>query len=66
MVDASPTFPEVLKKLEEWMDSHKLREIEDGNVVEGLVNATWVTDGVSHFYQLRMLGNMHFWIKLMK
>jgi 3'-5' exoribonuclease 1 len=47
MVDASPTFPEVLKKLEEWMDSHKLREIEDGKVVEGLVNATWVTDGVS-------------------
>jgi 3'-5' exoribonuclease 1 len=46
MVDESPTFPEVLKKLETWMDSHGLRE-EDGKVVEGLVNAVWVTDGVS-------------------
>lgn len=47
MVDASPTFPEVLKMLEKWMDSHGLREIEDGKIVEGLVNAVWVTDGVS-------------------
>lgn len=47
MVDASPTFPEVLKKFEEWMDSHGLRDIGEGQVVEGLVNAIWVTDGVS-------------------
>lgn len=47
MVDASPTFPEVLKMLEKWMDSHGLREVEDGKIVEGLVNAVWVTDGVS-------------------
>lgn len=55
MVDAAPTFPEVLKKLEEWMDSHGLRQLEDGEVVEGLVNAVWVTDGVSYF----SLGKRH-------
>lgn len=47
MVDASPTFPFVLKKLEAWLDFHGLRLIDDGEAVEGLVNACWVTDGVS-------------------
>jgi hypothetical protein len=42
MVDASPTFPEMLKGLEKWMDRHDLRR-EDG----GLKDALWVTDGVS-------------------
>ena len=42
MVDKSPTFPEVLKLLESWLDKHDLRE-EDGR----LKNAVWVTDGVS-------------------
>jgi hypothetical protein len=42
MVDASPTFPEMLKRLEKWMDGHDLRR-EDG----GLKDALWVTDGVS-------------------
>jgi hypothetical protein len=41
MVNAAPTFPEVLCQLEEWLDKHELR---DG---EGLIRAMWVTDGVS-------------------
>jgi inhibitor of KinA sporulation pathway (predicted exonuclease) len=44
MVDASPTFPEVLQKLEAWLDKHDLRE------GEGLKQAMWVTDGVSYFF----------------
>ena len=44
MVDASPTFPEVLQKLEAWLDKHDLRE------GEGLKQAMWVTDGVSYIY----------------
>lgn len=42
MVDNSPSFPEVLKLLETWLDKHDLRE-EDGR----LKDAAWVTDGVS-------------------
>lgn len=40
-VDAAPTFPEVLKLLEAWLDKHGLRDRE------GLDRAMWVTDGVS-------------------
>ncbi|WVF68444.1 hypothetical protein IAT40_003210 [Kwoniella sp. CBS 6097] len=38
-VDASPTFPEMLKKLEKWMDKWDLR------TDKGLNDAIWVTDG---------------------
>nr|ODN91141.1 hypothetical protein L203_01343 [Cryptococcus depauperatus CBS 7841] len=38
-VDASPTFPQVLKMLEEWMDKWDLRG------EKGLKDALWVTDG---------------------
>lgn len=43
MVDASPTFPDVLRQLKDWLKKHDLLD-EDG---EGLKNAMWVTDGVS-------------------
>ena len=42
-MDISPTFPEVLRQLKEWLKKHDLLD-EDG---EGLKNAMWVTDGVS-------------------
>ena len=42
MVDRSPTFPEMVRLLETWMDKHGLRD-EDGR----LQDAVWVTDGVS-------------------
>ncbi|TYJ57850.1 hypothetical protein B9479_001460 [Cryptococcus floricola] len=39
IVDASPTFPEVLKELEIWLDKWDLRG------EKGLKDAIWVTDG---------------------
>ncbi|ODO06906.1 hypothetical protein I350_04267 [Cryptococcus amylolentus CBS 6273] len=39
IVDASPTFPEVLKELEVWLDKWDLRG------EKGLKDAIWVTDG---------------------
>ena len=40
-VDAAPTFPQVLLKLETWLDRHSLRH---GDELSG--DAIWVTDGV--------------------
>ncbi|KAL1406442.1 hypothetical protein Q8F55_008141 [Vanrija albida] len=39
VIDAAPTFPEVLARLEAWLDGHGLR---DG---DALADAVWVTDG---------------------
>lgn len=41
-MEQSPTFPEMLKDLEAWMDKHDLRDADNR-----LKNAMWVTDGVS-------------------
>lgn len=49
MVDKSPTFPEMLKKLEVWLDKHDLRD-EDNR----LRNALWVTDGVSYVLDIKL------------
>lgn len=42
MVDESPTFPEMLERLETWMRKWDLLD-ENGQ----LLDAVWVTDGVS-------------------
>jgi hypothetical protein len=42
-VDQSPTFPEMLIKLEKWMDKWELKDARGY-----LVDAVWVTDGVSY------------------
>ena len=40
-MDAAPTFPQVLLKLETWLDRHNLRHGDELSC-----DAIWVTDGV--------------------
>jgi hypothetical protein len=51
MVDDAPTFPEMLVQLEKWLDGHGLRDDDY------LIDALWVTDGVSE--QERLLLEFH-------
>jgi inhibitor of KinA sporulation pathway (predicted exonuclease) len=41
-IDKSPTFPEMVQKLEQWLNQHGL--LVEGKLREG---ACWCTDGVS-------------------
>jgi hypothetical protein len=50
-VDDAPTFPEMLVQLEKWLDGHGLRDDDY------LIDALWVTDGVSE--QERLLLEFH-------
>ncbi|WOO83957.1 3'-5' exonuclease eri1 [Vanrija pseudolonga] len=45
VIDAAPTFPEVLRLLEAWLDKWDLRLGDGDGEGHGLKDALWVTDG---------------------